>query len=85
MDKEISYEDFLNMTDKQHINKIKSMPVKHLIKFGESFFISKDGCAIALKDELKDVIGSDVFAEHFKDAIDYRVMEYYRSRYLMEK
>ena len=85
MDKEISYEDSLNMTDKQHINKIKSMPVKHLIKFGESFFISKDGCAIALKDALKDVIGSDVFAEHFKDAIDYRVMEYYRSRYLMEK
>ena len=56
-----------------------------LVKSREGFFIRKEGYAIALKDELMDVIDSQALAMHFKDAIDYRAMEYYRSRYLRDR
>lgn len=61
------------------------MPINFLIESGNGFFISKEGYAIALNNELMDVIDSQALAMHFKDAIDYRTMEYYRSRYLRDR
>lgn len=80
-----SYDDYLAISDEDHINKIKDMPINFLVKSGKGFFISKEGYAIALNNELMDVIDSQALAMHFKDAIDYRAMEYYRSRYLRDR
>ena len=77
----ITYEEYKNMTDKQHVNKAKTMPIKFLKASGKGFFVDKEGYAISLRDELKDIIQNIAFKEHMKDILEYRTMEYYRRRY----
>lgn len=77
----ISCVDYRTMTDKQHLSKAKSMPVKFLKASGKGFFIEKEGYALALREELGEVIGNEAFKKHMKDILDYRTMEYYRRRY----
>ena len=84
LESEISYERFIAISDKEHIKKIIQMPVHFLQESGKGFFIKKDGCVLALRDELKDVVGNPVFVEQMKDVIDYRTMDYYQRRYRNE-
>ena len=76
-----SYADYQVMTDKQHLSKAKSMPIKFLKASGKGFFIEKDGYAIAIRDDLDEIIRNDAFKKHMKDILDYRTMDYYRRRY----
>lgn len=77
----ISYERFIAISDKEHIKKIIQMPVHFLQESGKGFFIKKEGCVMALREELKDMVGNPVFVEQMKDVIDYRTMDYYQRRY----
>lgn len=77
----ISYERFIAISDKEHIKKIIQMPIHFLQESGKGFFIKKEECVLALRDELKDVVGNPVFVEQMKDVIDYRTMDYYQQRY----
>ena len=77
-----SYEEYRKITDKQHLSKAKSMPIKFLKASGKGFFIDKDGYALGIRDELADVIKVDAFKRQMKDIIEYRTMEYYRRRYV---
>ena len=63
------------------MKKIMQMPVHFLQESGKGFFVKRDGAALALREELWDVIGMDAFAEQMRDVIEYRVMDYYRRRY----
>ena len=81
----INYERFIAISDKEHIKKIIQMPVHFLQESGKGFFIKKEECVLALRDELKDVVGNPVFVEQMKDVIDYRTMDYYQRRYRDEK
>nr|WP_330395650.1 DEAD/DEAH box helicase family protein [Tyzzerella sp. An114] len=81
----ITYEEYKNMSDKQHINKAKTMPIKFLKASDKGFFVDKEGYAISLRDELKSVIENIAFKEHMRDILEYRTMEYYRRRYEMKK
>ncbi len=78
---DISYTDYKAMTDKQHLSKAKSMPIKFLKVSGKGFFIEKDGYAIAIRDDLEEIIRNDAFKKHMKDVLEYRTMDYYRRRY----
>lgn len=78
---DISYAEYKAMTDKQHLNKAKSMPIKFLKASGKGFFIEKEGYALAIRDDLEYVIGNEAFKKHMKDILEYRTMEYYRRRY----
>ena len=78
---DISYTDYKAMTDKQHLSKAKSMPIKFLKASGKGFFIEKDGYAIAIRDDLEEIIRNDAFKKHMKDVLEYRTMDYYRRRY----
>lgn len=78
----ISYEEYKDMTDKQHLTKAKIMPIKFLKASGKGFFIEKEGYAIALREELKDCIKNEALRCHMKDILEYRTMEYYRRRYV---
>ena len=78
---DISYGDYKKMTDKQHLSKAKSMPVKFLKASGKGFFIEKEGYAIAIREDLKEIISNEAFKNHMKDILEYRTMEYYRRRY----
>lgn len=78
---DISFEEYKNMTDKQHLNKAKTMPIKFLKASGKGFFIDKEGYAIAIREELKDCIQNPALKRHMKDILACRTMEYYRRRY----
>ena len=79
---DITYEEYKKMSDKQHLSKAKSMPIKFLKVSGKGFFVEKDGYALAIRDELVDVIKNNEFKTQMKDIIEYRTMEYYRRRYI---
>ena len=75
-------ERYKSITDKQHLRKAKSMPIKYLKASGTGFFVEKDGFALAIRDDLKDIVKNDAFIKHMHDILEYRTMEYYRRRYL---
>lgn len=81
---DISYADYKAMTDKQYLNKAKSMPIKFLKASGKGFFIEKEGYSLAIKDDLEVVVDNEAFQKHMKDILEYRTMEYYRRRYAGE-
>ena len=76
-----TYEQFKAMTDQQHIRKIVQMPVHFLLESGKGFFVKKEGCTLALREEMRQVIGLPGFAEQMNDAICFRAVDYYRRRY----
>ena len=79
---DITYDEYKSITDKQHFRKAKSMPIKYLKASGKGFFVEKDGFALAIRDDLKDIVKNDAFIKHMYDILEYRTMEYYRRRYL---
>ncbi len=81
----MTYADYKNMTDKQHLSKAKTMPIKYLKESGKGFFIEKEGFALAIRDDLAEIVENEAFVEQMKDILDYRTMEYYRRRYYQEK
>jgi len=78
---DISYEDYKNISDKEHLKKIKNMPIRFLIESGNGFFEEKDGCVLAINEKLNDVLNNPFMSKHIKDILDYRTVEYYRRRY----
>lgn len=81
LDKDMTYEKYMAISDKEHINKILKMPVNYLQLSGDEFFVKRDGCALALSEKLQDVIDNLVFADQMRDVIKYRTMDYYQRRY----
>lgn len=77
----ITYEEYKNMPDKQHLTKAKTMPVRFLKESGKGFFVEKEGYALAIREDLRQVIKSPAFRAHMGDILEYRTMEYYRRRY----
>ena len=61
------------------------MPIKYLKASGKGFFVEKEGFALALNENLKEVIKNKVFVDNMRDVLEYRTIEYYRRRYNMEK
>lgn len=78
---DISYADYRKMTDKQHLGKARSMPIKYLKVSGKGFFMEREGYALAIREELAEVVGLEAFGRQMKDILEYRTMEYYRRRY----
>ncbi|MDE7030740.1 MAG: DEAD/DEAH box helicase family protein [Lachnospiraceae bacterium] len=77
----ITYETYKAMTDRQHLTRAKTMPIRFLKASGKGFFVEKEGCALAIREDLRDAVKSHAFTVHMKDILDYRTMEYYRRRY----
>ncbi len=81
LDKNITYQKYKMISDKAHIKKILQMPVHFLQESGKGFFVKKDGCALALRDEMKTIIHDKNFIDQMYDVIQYRTMDYYQRRY----
>jgi hypothetical protein len=81
LEKDITYQRYCAISDKEHLKKILQMPVHFLLESGKGFFVQRDGAVLALREELRDVLNQPVFVEQMKDAIDYRVVDYYQRRY----
>ena len=80
LEKGITYDRYKSISDKDHIKKILQMPVHFLLESGKGFFIKKERNALALCKDLEDVIDLPGFADQMKDAIGYRVLDYYKRR-----
>ena len=81
LDTGITYEKYQAISDKDHVKKILQMPVHFLQESGKGFFVRKEGAALALREDLRDVISMPVFSQQMKDVIEYRTMDYYQRRY----
>ena len=77
----MTYEEFLKITDRQHLSKAKTMPIRYLKASGKGFFIDVPGYAIGIRQDLSAIIGNPVLREQMEDIIEYRTVEYYRRRY----
>ena len=66
---------------KEYVSLAKRNPIKFLNKSTGEFFIKKDGCALALSEDLKDYIKMESFIEHFRDIIEYKTLYYYKTRF----
>ncbi|MCD7883731.1 MAG: hypothetical protein LUI87_08545 [Lachnospiraceae bacterium] len=78
---DITYEEFQKITDRQHLSYAKTNPIHFLKESGKGFFVERQGCALALRSDLKEAVRKPAFVRHMKDIIDYRTMDYYRRRY----
>ena len=76
-----SYQDYLKITDKAHLDNIKKNPVDFLKQSAPDFFVSTDSALIALSDKLTPFLANPVFAEQVKDIVDYRTIHYYSKKY----
>jgi hypothetical protein len=81
LEKNITYEQYCAIPDKEHMKKILQMPVHFLLESGKGFFVERDGVALALRDELQNVVSQPAFVEQMKDVIEYRAVDYYQRRY----
>lgn len=81
LEADITYEKYCGISDKEHLKKILQMPVHFLQESGKGFFVKREGSALALREDLRDVISLPVFAEQMRDVMEYRAMDYYRRRY----
>ena len=48
-------------------------------------FVEKEGYAIAVRDDLKEVFRNLTFQKNYRDIIAYRTVDYYRRRYAEAK
>ncbi len=76
-----TYQDYLKITDKAHLDNIKKNPVNFLKQSAPDFFVSTDSALIALSDKLTPFLANPVFAGQVKDIIDYRTIHYYSKKY----
>ena len=83
LDKNMTIQKYNDISDREHLKKILSMPVHFLLESGKGFFVKKDGAAIGLREELRPLIDNPVMVCQMKDVIDYRAMDYYQRRYRM--
>lgn len=79
--KSITYQSFLEITDKEHLANIKKNPVYFLKQSSLDFFISTSSASIALSPKLLPFLNNEVFVQQFKDIVEYRTMDYYSRRY----
>lgn len=77
----MTYDKYLKITDKKHFAKAKTMPIKYLKALGKGFFVKKEGFALALNENLNEIIKNKVFVDNMRNILEYRTIEYYRRRY----
>ena len=74
-----STKDYKNWDKSKYIKKAKEMPLKALMNTGGEFFKMK-GDEFVLTDRLKDFINNESFKANVLDAINMRVIEFYKNR-----
>ena len=78
--KDKTTKDYKSWGKGKYLSLARRNPIKFLNKSAGKFFIRKDGCELALADELEDYIHLETFKQHFKDIIEYRTLYYYKTR-----
>ena len=78
--KDKSSANFKEWDKAKYFNFAKQRPIKFLAKtHGDFFYI--EGENFCLNENLKEFANNKSFIKHFKDAIEYRTMQYYKNRF----
>jgi hypothetical protein len=72
--------DYKTWGKEEYIKLSSENPEKYLIKTNAEFFY-RDEDYFCLNEKLASFIADKYFLMHFKDAIDYRIKNYYKERY----
>lgn len=76
-----SLHDFEEISDREHVSKIKNKPVKYLKKSGNGFFVDNNSGVIGLSKGLQAYLDNPAFVRHYIDIVEYRQLEYYKRKY----
>ena len=74
---DMTYLDFKDITDAQHLAKIKDQPVKFLLKSESEFFKKSANGVLELSDHLDPWLDDSLFIEHILNCLEYRIESYY--------
>ena len=83
--KDKSSRDYKNWGREEYLSLAIRNPIKFLKKSSNGLFISKNGYALSLNEELGEYIQLESFKEHFKDIIEYKTMYYYKNKFEKNK
>ncbi|WP_330400309.1 DEAD/DEAH box helicase [Tepidibacter mesophilus] len=72
--------DYENWEKKDYIKLAKRTAIKFLLKSEKDFFYMNDEF-FCLNTELNDYTNNEYFIKHFKDAVEFRVRQYYKNRF----
>ncbi len=81
MAKDKSTSNYLNWGSKEYISLAKKNPIKFLTKTHNEFFYINEQGNICINELMKEYIENQTFIRHFRDAIEYRVKQYYKNRF----
>lgn len=84
LEKDKGNRDYLSWGKNQYVAKAKAQPIRALLNTASDYFIEKDGYLLALNQNINPLVANSAFIVHFKDAVDYRTMEYYRRNRFVE-
>jgi hypothetical protein len=71
--------DYKEWDKAKYVKLAKMNPVKYLVKsHGEFFYV--DGEDFCVSGDVDRFRGNKEFVEHFRDAVEFRVREYYKGR-----
>ena len=76
-----SYQDYLKISDKAHLDNIKKNPVNFLMQAAPDFFVSTKSALISLTDGLVPFLTNPIFVRKVRDIVDYRTVHYYSKKY----
>ena len=83
---DMTYLDFKDITDAQHLTKIKDQPIKFLLKSESAFFQRTNEGVLELNDSLDPWLDDSLFVEHILNCLEYRTEAYYfKKGYLTSK
>ena len=77
-----SFQEYQKLSDRWHLAKIKKMPVSHL---QSEFLYSEGEWALVFSAGMEPYLKNPVVRAEFEDLVNYRILDYYRRRYLAEE
>lgn len=81
MRKDKSTKDFETWSKKNYVSLAKKNPIKFLLKSSSTFFYENEEGNFTLSNDIHEYVNNKTFLTHVKDAIDFRVKQYYRTRF----
>ncbi|SFB11322.1 DEAD/DEAH box helicase family protein [Clostridium frigidicarnis] len=81
MRKDKSTKDFEIWDKKNYVSLAKKNPIKFLLKSSSTFFYENEEGNFTLSNDIHKYVNNKTFLKHVKDAIDFRVKQYYRTRF----
>lgn len=73
--------EFEAISDSKHLQKIRSMPIRHLLASFDGLLEQKDGCLLSFREDLQTALEDPFFQQQITDILALRTEDYYASRF----